>query len=340
MSKLHNLKIDSFESIASPKEVMKDVPITENAVETVLNARNIITDVLDGKDPRKIIVVGPCSIHDAKAAIEYAEKLAELNKKVQDKMLLVMRVYFEKPRTTVGWKGFVYDPHLDDSYSLKEGVTMARELLVRINDMGLPTGTEVLGPIIIQYYSDLICWSAIGARTAESQIHRELSSGLSMPVGFKNGTEGNLDIAVNAMLSAKAEHNFLGMDDDGRVSVVSTKGNPNCHLILRGGKTGPNYSSQEVAKAAEFCRKSGVNERLFVDCSHANSEKDYRNQARVWDSLWEQIAEGSENISGIMVESNLEEGSQKIAGGWGDLKYGVSVTDSCIGWKETEKLIL
>ncbi len=339
-SKINNLRITSFGEIASPAEVMKQAKITKRAAATVMRAREDIQNILDGKDGRKIVVVGPCSIHDADAAIEYAEKLNALRKKVEDKFVIVMRAYFEKPRTTVGWKGFIYDPYLDDSYSLKEGVVLARKLLIKINDMGLPTGTEVLGPIVIQYYSDLICWSAIGARTAESQTHRELASGLSMPVGFKNGTEGNVDVAVNAILSAESSHSFLGMDNEGRVSVVGTTGNPYGHIILRGGVRGPNYSADDVAKAANFCKKAGVKPRILIDCSHANSEKDFRNQARVWGNVMGQLRAGSGSIMGLMLESNLFEGGQKIGGGWGEMKYGVSVTDSCIGWKETKDLLM
>lgn len=340
MNKTYNLRIKSFSEIASPAEIMRQVPISERAEETVVKARAGIEAVLDGKDERKIIIVGPCSIHDSKAALAYAEKLNELRKKVEDKMIIVMRVYFEKPRTTVGWKGFIYDPYLDDSYSLKEGVTLARKLLVQINDMGLPTATEVLGPIVIQYYSDLICWSAIGARTAESQTHRELASGLSMPVGFKNGTEGNVDIAVNAIISAQTGHHFLGMDSDGKVAVVETKGNPYGHIILRGGQNGPNYSAEDVEKVVKFCEKADVMSSILIDCSHANSEKDHKNQTKVWGEVWKQIGEGDAHIKGLMLESNLFEGSQAIGGGWGELKYGVSVTDSCIGFEETEKLIM
>lgn len=337
---INNRRVKSFDLIASPVEVMKKVPVSEQAQKTVLSARKAIEDIIDGRDKRKIVVVGPCSIHDLQAAMEYAKKLNELRKKVEDKLVIVMRTYFEKPRTTVGWKGFIYDPFLDDSYSLKEGVVLARKLLVEINEMGLPTGTEVLGPIVIQYYSDLISWSAIGARTTESQTHRELASGLSMPVGFKNGTEGNLDIAVNAIVSAQSEHNFLGMDEDGRVSVVSTAGNPYGHVILRGGKNGPNYDEKSVEEAVVFCEKNEVCSRLVVDCSHANSEKNFKNQAKVWEEAFRQIRGGNEKIIGLMLESNLSEGSQKIAGGWGELQYGVSVTDSCIGWEQTEKLLM
>lgn len=318
---------------------MNKVKVSEKAKETVVKGRAGIEAILDGRDSRKIVVVGPCSIHDADAALEYASKLKKLSEKVEDKLLIVMRTYFEKPRTTVGWKGFIYDPYLDDSYSLKEGVVLARKMLAEINEMGLPTATEVLGPIIIQYYADLICWSAIGARTAESQTHRELASGLSMPVGFKNGTEGNLDIAINAIVSAQASHHFVGMDDDGRVSVVDTSGNPYGHLILRGGKSGPNYSEADVAAAVKDCDDAKVMSSLIVDCSHANSGKDFRGQAAVWRNVWEQIRAGS-HIKGLMLESNLFEGSQSIGGGWGELKRGVSVTDSCMGWGETERLVM
>lgn len=340
MSELYNRRIKSFRDIASPAEVLEKVPPGDKAVATVLKARRDIEGILDGKDGRKVVVVGPCSIHNQDAALEYARKLNELREKVEDKLVIVMRAYLEKPRTTVGWKGFIYDPHLDDSYSLKEGVMMARELLVEINSMGLATGTEVLGPIVIQYYSDLTCWSAIGARTAESQTHRELASGLSMPVGFKNGTEGNIDIGVNAIISAQSEHSFLGMDDKGSVSVVNTLGNPYGHLILRGGNSGPNYDMASVDEAIRYCEDAGVISRLFVDCSHANSGKDYRNQAVVWEDVWGQINAGNDKIVGLMIESNLFEGAQKIGGGWGDLAYGVSVTDSCIGFEETEELVM
>ena len=336
--KINNLRVSAFGDIASPSEVLRQAKITDRAAETVVKAREDIQNILDGKDHRKIIIVGPCSIHDSEAALEYAEKLNALRKKVEGKFVIVMRTYFEKPRTTIGWKGFIYDPYLDDSYSLKEGVVLARKMLIEINDMGLPTGTEVLGPIVIQYYSDLICWSAIGARTAESQTHRELASGLSMPVGFKNGTEGNVDVAVNAILSAESPHNFLGMDDEGKVSVVSTTGNPYGHIILRGGN-GTNYSSKDVALATNFCKKAGVKPRIIIDCSHANSEKDHRNQVKVWDDVMGQIKNGSENIMGLMLESNLFEGSQKISSNLDEMKYGISVTDSCISWDETKKII-
>jgi len=336
MNNTNNLRISSFKDIASPNEVRQEIPITETALSTVVRAREDIQNIIDGKDDRKIVIVGPCSIHNYDQTLEYARKLNELRIKTEDKLLIIMRTYFEKPRTTVGWKGFLYDPHLDGSYDLQEGVNLSRKLLVEINEMGLPTATEVLGPIVIQYYSDLICWSAIGARTAESQTHRELASGLSMPVGFKNGTEGNLDIAINAILSAKANHSFLGMDEDGKVAIVETTGNEYGHIILRGGKNGPNYSAESIKETADLCVDAGITPAIIVDCSHANSGKDFRNQSVVWHDAWKQIENGGDSIKGFMLESNLEEGNQKIGD---NLEYGVSITDSCIGLEETELLL-
>lgn len=336
MKKTNNLRVSSFLEIPSPGEVILKLPISEKAEETVVKGRNDIEKILSGEDSRKVVIVGPCSIHDYKAATRYAEKLNELRKKVEDKFVIVMRVFFEKPRTTVGWKGFVYDPFLDGSDRIGEGLMLARKLLMEINEMGLPTGTEVLGPIVIQYYSDLISWSAIGARTTESQTHRELASGLSMPVGFKNGTEGNVDIALNAMLSANSGHSFLGIDDKGRVSVVQTMGNPFAHLILRGGKNGPNYSSGHIEEVKRYFEKAGTEPRIIVDCSHANSEKDYRKQGEVWKNVIGQIDGGENVVKGLMLESNLFAGAQKI----GEGQYGVSITDGCVGFEETERLIL
>ncbi len=336
MKKTNNLRVSSFLEIPSPGEVISKLPISAKAEETVVKARADIERILSGKDSRKVVIVGPCSIHDYQAAIEYAEKLNELRRKVEDKFVIVMRAFFEKPRTTVGWKGFVYDPFLDGSDNIDEGLTLARKLLMEINEMGLPTGTEVLGPIVIQYYSDLISWSAIGARTTESQTHRELASGLSMPVGFKNGTEGNVDIALNAMLAARSGHSFLGIDEKGKVSVVQTTGNPFAHLILRGGKNGPNYSVKNVAEIKKFFEKAGVESGMIVDCSHANSDKDYRKQGFVWKNVMDQVRNGETSIKGLMLESNLFPGAQKI----GEGKYGVSITDGCIGFEETERLIM
>lgn len=333
MINVNNLRVKAFREMAAPAQVLGALPLSEKAGATVVKARSELEDILSGKDKRKVVIVGPCSIHNYEQAIEYAKRLNELRKKLEDKMLIVMRAYFEKPRTTVGWKGFLYDPHLDGSYDLEEGVMLSRKLLLEINEMGLPTATEVLGPIVIQYYSDLICWSAIGARTAESQTHRELASGLSMPVGFKNATSGNVAIAINAILAAKEKHHFLGMEDGGKASVVETTGNPYCHLILRGGKKGPNYDEASVAEAAEACVDAGVNARVIVDCSHANSGKDFRRQGAVFKEVWER---NDEAVCGLMIESNLQEGAQKIGS---ELEHGVSVTDSCIGWEETVELL-
>jgi len=340
MQKTNNLRVDGFTPIAAPAQIMKEVPISDSASETVARARQDIQDRLDGKTERTIIIVGPCSIHDYEQALDYATRLNELREKVDDKLQIIMRTYFEKPRTNIGWKGFIYDPYLDTSYSLDEGVKLARKLLVQINSMGLSTATEVLGPITIQYYSDLICWAAIGARTAESQTHRELSSGLSMPVGFKNGTNGSLDIAINAIKAASIPHHFLGMDDEGKVAIVRTKGNLYGHTVLRGGTNGPNYSAAAVDTAEQIHHDAGIAARLVIDCSHANSSKDHRNQPTVWRSTWEQIRAGNRSICGIMMESNLCEGKQDIGGGFGELLYGVSVTDACIDFEETETLVM
>lgn len=331
MRQTNNLRIEQFKDIESPESLRTRLPLTEKAAQTVFEGRKEVEAILRGEDQRKLIVVGPCSIHDRKAALEYAERLAELREKVADKYVIVMRAYFEKPRTTVGWKGFVYDPFLDGSYNLEKGVELARELLIEINELGLPTATEVLGPVVIQYYSDLITWSAIGARTTESQTHRELASGLSMPVGFKNGTSGDFKIAINAILSAAESHHFLGMDENGKVAVVETKGNNDGHVILRGGSKGPNYDEESVAAVASACKESGVCERLIVDCSHANSDKDFRKQGEVFEKVI-----GNEAVVGVMIESNINEGQQGIDGA---LEYGMSVTDGCIGWEETVKLL-
>ncbi len=337
MTQINNLHVSAFEAIESPGEVMSKVPITPEATETVFKGRQDLQNIFNDKDSRKIIIVGPCSIHDMDQTLEYAEKLNELRLKVEDKMVLVMRTYFEKPRTTIGWKGFIYDPYLDNSYTLTKGVELARELLIKINEMGLPTATEVLGPITIQYYSDLICWSAIGARTAESQTHRELASGLSMPVGFKNGTLGNVDIALNAIITANSKHQFLGMDAEGKVSIVKTTGNQYCHIVLRGGKNGPNYSADHISSFEKTCQNADMKAQFLIDCSHANSGKDYRNQTQVWHSTWDQIKNGSQSIYGLMMESNLYEGKQKLSE---DLKHGVSITDSCVSWETTEEHIM
>ena len=289
------------------------------------------------QDPRLLVVVGPCSIHDPSAAKEYAERLAALQREVPN-LQLVMRAYFEKPRSTVGWKGLINDPHLNDSFVISEGLAIARQLLLDISTLGLPIATEALDPIIPQYLQDLISWSAIGARTTESQTHREMASGLSCAVGFKNGTDGSLEVAINALQSATAPHSFLGINPEGQVSVIHTKGNAFAHVVLRGGSNGPNYSPEHIRAAEEALEKIGATASIMVDCSHANSDKDHRKQARVLESVIKQIEAGNESITGVMVESNLEAGRQALDLDAG-LRYGVSVTDACVDWDETDTLM-
>lgn len=334
---INNTRVSQFTSLPSPAEIFTQFPSNEKVNATVITARETIQNIIDGKDDRKLVVMGPCSIDDPKSALEYAAKLYDLQQKVQDKMFLVMRAYFEKPRTTVGWKGLVYDPHLDNSAEIEYGIKQARELLIQINEMGLPTATEVLGPMIIQYYSDLISWTAIGARTTESQIHRELASGLSMPVGFKNGTRGNVGVAVDAIVSARAKHHFVGLDESGRLAVVETTGNSYGHIIFRGGTDGPNYSAEHIAEAEAAMHAADLKPAFIVDCSHGNSNKDHTKQAQVWHDVWQQIRSGNNSIIGFMLESHLSAGKQNMSD---DRKYGVSLTDACISWEETEKLVL
>lgn len=340
LKKLVNTNVAGHKLIPTPDEIHKLLPATDSSLKTVLAGREVIRNILDGKDPRLFVVVGPCSIHDVKAALEYAEKLKNLADQVKDKMVIVMRVYFEKPRTTVGWKGLINDPFMDDSFHLEEGLKRARKLLLDITAMGLPTATEALDPITPQYLSELISWSAIGARTTESQTHREMASGLSTPVGFKNGTDGNIQVAINAMKSSLQPHHFLGIDPKGRISVFMTKGNPYSHLVLRGSDKGANFDSENIARCEAALEKEGLRKKIMVDCSHGNSSKDHRNQPKVFKSCMDQIAEGNTSICGMMIESNLSEGNQKIPSDLSQLKYGVSVTDACVDWETTEKMIL
>lgn len=286
------------------------------------------------------LVVGPCSIHDTKAALEYAKLLKELNEKVKEKLVLVMRVYFEKPRTTVGWKGLINDPHLNGTYDVNVGLEMARQLLVNIADMGVPIATEALDPLSTQYLSDLVTWSAVGARTTESQTHREMASGLESPVGFKNGTDGGIDVAINAVLSASREHSFIGANDEGKLSIITTAGNSFGHVILRGGTAGVNYHLEDVLKTKEKMIKANVEPNIVIDCSHANSHKDFKKQVLAWDESIENIKNGETSIKGIMMESNLVEGRQDLKENGENLMYGQSITDACIAWSETEQLIL
>lgn len=301
----------------------------------MLADRETVRDIIHLRDDRMLVVIGPCSIHDPSAALDYAQRLAKVADQVKDRYFIVMRVYFEKPRTTIGWKGFINDPHLDDSCDMEFGLHAARKLLLDIAMLGLPIATEFLDPIVPQYTADLVSWSAIGARTTESQTHREMSSGLSMPVGFKNATDGNIEIAINAIESASNAHSFLGIDQDGHTAIVKTTGNPNTHLVLRGGKQ-PNYQFPEVTYAACKLEAAGLEKTLMVDCSHANASKVARNQVKVWESILEQRAKGNCPITGAMVESFIEEGNQKISG---NLTYGQSITDPCIDWATTEKML-
>ena len=339
-NKIFNTHIETSRTLITPYEIKSKLPLTDLAEQTVLKSRQELEAILNFEDNRKFIVVGPCSIHDIKAAEEYAERLKTLSERVKDRLLLIMRVYFEKPRTTVGWKGLINDPDMDDSFHIEKGLLIARKLLIKLAELGLPTATEALDPIVPQYIGELISWSAIGARTTESQTHREMASGLSMPVGFKNGTEGSVKVALNALQSARMPHNFLGIDQQGQVSIFKTKGNAYGHIILRGGDKQPNFDAANVKIAEEKLKDAKLPPRIVVDCSHGNSNKDYKLQAFVFESIIQQILDGNTSIVGMMLESNLDEGNQPIPNDLEQLKYGISVTDKCIGWEETEKIIL
>ena len=338
-NKLFNTNSKNSHVLLTPNEVKSKLPLTKSAEHTVLQHRQEIKNILDFQDSRKFIVVGPCSIHDTQAALEYSQRFKLLSERVKDKLLLIMRVYFEKPRTTVGWKGLINDPDMDDSFHVEKGLLTARSLLIKIAELGLPAGTEALDPIIPQYISELITWSAIGARTTESQTHREMASGLSMPVGFKNGTDGNIQVALNALQSAKSSHNFLGINHKGQVSVFETKGNPYGHVILRGGSQ-PNFEAANVQLVEEKLKEANLPPRIVIDCSHGNTNKDYKRQPSVLENVIQQIVDGNTSIVGLMLESNLYEGNQPMTGKREELKYCVSVTDKCISWDETEKIIL
>lgn len=339
MHQTHDINILRTVLLQSPKQLSKSQPLTEAACEQVVNSRETIKAILAGKDERLLVVVGPCSIHDPKAAIDYAKRLSVLAKDLSDRLFLVMRVYFEKPRTTVGWKGLINDPHLDDTFDIAEGLRLARHILLQIAEMGLPAATEMLEPVTPQYIADLISLASIGARTTESPTHRQMASGLSMPVGYKNGTDGGLEVALNAMLAAKSSHQFLGIDSDGRTCVVETKGNPWGHLILRGGRSGPNYDAKSLADAEARLGSAKLSRSLLVDCSHANSDKKPERQPEVWNDVLSQRLAGNRSIIGMMVESNLFGGSQELSGDLDTLEYGVSVTDGCLSWEATEALL-
>lgn len=338
-NKLTNANIENYHVLLTPNEVKAKLPLTEAAENAILQFREEIEKILDFQDRRKFIVVGPCSIHDPNAALEYAHKLKNLSDRVQDKLLLIMRVYFEKPRTTVGWKGLINDPDMDDSFHVENGLLLARDLLIKLTQLGLPTATEALDPIVPQYIGELITWAAIGARTTESQTHREMASGLSMPVGFKNGTDGNIQVALNALHSARMPHNFLGINPEGQVSIFETKGNAYGHVILRGGNQ-PNFDAASVQDVENKLKEAKLPPRIVIDCSHGNTNKNYKLQPSVLENVVQQIVDGNTSIVGMMLESNLHEGNQPINCRREELKYGVSVTDPCIGWEETERVIL
>ena len=333
-----NLNIKQFKSLITPKKLKEEFPVTDQVAQLVADSRSLIQDILRNNDERRMVIVGPCSLHDRKGTLEYAEKLRRLQDEVNDRILIIMRAYFEKPRTTLGWKGMIYDPYLDNSYNIEEGLRKARRLLLAIADIGLPTATEFLDPIVPQYLTDLVSWAAIGARTTESQIHRQMASGLSMPVGFKNSRDGNLSPAIDAIKAAASTHSFMGIDRCGQAIVAETRGNKYGHLVMRGGFGSPNYGSEYIAFANVLLQKAGIQTGVVIDCSHANSLKDYRRQRQVFLDVAEQISQGNRLIAGVMLESYLNEGMQPF-GRAESLKYGVSLTDSCIGWEETAELI-
>ena len=335
-----NLNIASNDALITPEQLKAELPLDTVVLESVKCARETVFSILDRQDPRLFVVVGPCSIHDTDAAIDYAKRLKILTEKVKDVLFIVMRVYFEKPRTSIGWKGLINDPHLDDSFKIEEGLREGRKLLMKIVEMGLPTSSEALDPISPQYLQDLIAWSAIGARTTESQTHREMSSGLSSAVGFKNGTDGGLMVAINAMQSVSSPHRFLGINNEGQVSVVTTKGNAYAHVVLRGGNNGPNFDTVHVAQCEKALKEGGVSNNIMIDCSHANSNKDPEVQPLVMKDITHQILEGNKSIIGMMLESNINSGNQVIPNDLSKLKYGVSVTDACMGWDTTEHALL
>lgn len=338
MPEIENVNVASIEMLLTPQELLKRLPLTLAARDTVVAGRKTIEDILDRRDPRLLVVVGPCSIHDPAAAMDYARRLKQLADELADTLYLVMRVYFEKPRTTTGWKGLINDPDMNDSFNIQKGLGIARRLLTDINELGLPTGTEALDPISPQYVSDLISWAAIGARTTESQTHREMASGLSTPVGFKNGTDGSLTVAINALLSVSKPHSFLGIDGQGQCAIIRTRGNRYGHVVLRGGPQ-PNYDSVTIALCEQELAKNGQPANIVVDCSHANSSKKPELQPLVMHDIVNQIVEGNRSIVGVMIESNINAGNQSIPADLSQLKYGVSVTDACVDWATTATML-
>ena len=335
--KVDDVRIREIKELAPPAHLLREFPCSEKTAELTYNTRQAIHRLLHGSDDRVLVIIGPCSIHDPKAGLEYARKLVEMRRELERDLVVVMRVYFEKPRTTVGWKGLINDPDLDGSFQINKGLRLARELLMDINEAGLPAGTEFLDMISPQYYADLVSWGAIGARTTESQVHRELASGLSCAVGFKNGTDGNVRIAVDALNAARTPHHFLSVTKEGHSAIVSTNGNEDCHIILRGGKH-PNYDAASVDAAAKELAASGLEQRLMVDCSHSNSQKMYQRQIDVAREVARQVATGEDRVIGVMVESHLKAGRQDLVPGK-PLVYGQSITDACIGWEDSVPLL-
>ncbi|QSX30837.1 3-deoxy-7-phosphoheptulonate synthase [Shewanella cyperi] len=335
---INNVHISAEKVLLTPKELKAELPLSTHAQQYILRARRTVADIVHRRDKRTLVVTGPCSIHDIAAAKEYALKLKRLHDELKDEFFILMRVYFEKPRTTVGWKGMINDPDMDGSFDVEKGLRLARELMIFLAELELPVATEALDPISPQYISELVTWSAIGARTTESQTHREMASGLSMPVGFKNGTDGKLDVAINAMKSAASGHRFMGINQEGQVSLLQTNGNPDGHVILRGGSA-PNYDADSVADCEQQIRQAGLTPRLVIDCSHGNSSKNHERQLPVCRDVFAQIAEGSETIIGVMLESHLNAGNQASDKPLAQLQYGVSVTDACIDWSSTEVLL-
>ena len=339
MFKTQDLHVREIVRLSSPRAIKELFPATPEAVSTVVQSRERIIRILRQEDPRLLVVVGPCSIHDERGALEYAGRLNALRKEFADRMEIVMRVYFEKPRTTIGWKGLINDPHLDGSQDIEAGLKIARRLLVQITGTGLPAATEFLDPIVPQYIADLVTWAAIGARTTESQTHREMASGLSMPIGYKNATDGSLQVAIDAMGAARHSHSFLGMDPDGATSIVRTTGNPDGHVVLRGGRARTNYDAASIRDAEVTLEKCNLPSVMMVDCSHANSEKQHARQEDVWHSVIEQRAGGTRSVIGMMVESHLREGNQPFPRPVRELQYGVSITDACVNWETTERML-
>ncbi len=339
MNRTENLRVADLTPLITPRELQAELPQTATANETVVEARQVIRDLLEGRDRRLLVVVGPCSIHDPVAGMEYAQRLAELRRELRETLVLVMRVYFEKPRTTIGWKGLIYDPNLDGSADIARGLRTARRLLLAINTMAVPTATEMLDPIVPQYIADLVSWASIGARTTESQIHRQMASGLSMPVGFKNRTDGDIQVAIEALKASRHPHAFLGIDGEGRSCVVKTLGNPWGHLILRGSQAGPNFDPAILQNAAARLRAAQLEPRIMVDCSHGNSGRRPEAQAEVLSRCLEAREAGVSELFGVMIESNLAAGAQPISEPVGRLQYGVSITDACLGWEDTARLL-